>query len=78
MSNIVRHSNATEVKVRLSQNNGQLLLNIDNNGQACPAQGGKGIGRITVQERAKAMGGVIVEQYSDGWQHFSLQFTYRN
>lgn len=78
MSNIVRHSNATEVKVRLSLNDGQLLLNIDNNGQACPAQGGKGIGRITVQERAKAMGGVIVEQYSDGWQHFSLQFTYRN
>ena len=78
MSNIVRHSNATEVKVRLSLNNGQLLLNIDNNGQACPTQGGKGIGRITVQERAKAMGGVIVEQYSDGWQHFSLQLTYRN
>lgn len=78
MSNIVRHSNATEVKVRLSLNDGQLLLNIDNNGQACPAQGGKGIGRITVQERAKAMGGVIVEQYSDGWQHFSLQLTYRN
>lgn len=78
MSNIVRHSNATEVKIRLSLNDGQLLLNIDNNGQACPAQGGKGIGRITVQERAKAMGGVIVEQYSDGWQHFSLQLTYRN
>lgn len=78
LSNIVKHSEATEVKVRLSLTDGQLSLNIDDNGKARPAQSRKGIGRITVQERAKAMGALIEEHANGNWQHFSLQVTHRN
>lgn len=74
LSNILKHSEATEVSVKLSLNNKHLVLLITNNGKGFmnTQMQGTGIGLITIQERAKAVGGAFVASAPTGIQSFEL------
>lgn len=64
LSNILKHSEATEVCVNLSLKDNLLTLLIINDGKAYAdsdvAAAGKGIGLTTIQERVKAVNGLFV------------------
>jgi signal transduction histidine kinase len=62
LSNVSRHSGATEAWVRLTQSEGTLTLEIEDAGRglpggAPPAPDSRGIGVISMRERAELMGG---------------------
>ena len=61
LSNILKHSGATEIYVTLTLKRKLLTLQIANNGKNyCGDEvRGKGIGFTTIQERAKAVGGLF-------------------
>lgn len=74
LSNILKHSEATEVCVNLSLKGDVLTLLISDNGKNFSGvdAGGKGIGLNTIQERVKAINGVLVTQVETGRQLFKL------
>ena len=75
LSNILKHSGATEVDVNLSLKGKLLALQISNNGKDyCGSEvREKGIGLTTIQERAKAVGGSFTVDIQDGNQKFRLE-----
>lgn len=75
LSNIVKHSGATDVNVNLSLSKKQLTLLITNNGKPFPDTGTtfNGIGLSTIQERVKAIGGVLSVNYRESMQLFELE-----
>ena len=75
LSNILKHSEATEVNVNLSLTEKLLTLLITDNGKdfAGAGTGSTGIGLTTIQERAKAVGGVLSISAETGEQKFKLQ-----
>jgi ligand-binding sensor domain-containing protein/signal transduction histidine kinase len=64
LTNIVKHSSATLVSIQVEQKDGMLETVVQDNGKgfdpAVVAQGGKGNGLISLQNRATAIGGVCV------------------
>lgn len=77
LSNILKHSGATEVDVSLSLKGKLLALQISNNGKNYSDGGmqGEGIGLVTIRERAKAVGGMFVADIQDGKQIFRLEIS---
>lgn len=75
LSNIVKHSEATEVKITLSVTKELLTLFITDNGRGSAdiAEPGKGIGLTTVRERAKAVGGALAIDIREENQMFKLE-----
>ncbi|MCK6542852.1 ATP-binding protein [bacterium] len=62
VTNILRHSNATEASVTLSQTQGKLFLTVDDNGSGIDEihlTSSKSIGLIGMRERIRAVGGHI-------------------
>jgi signal transduction histidine kinase len=62
MTNIARHAQATKLKIALSQDNGNLQMDIQDNGRGItPAAVGnlKSLGLLGVRERVKSAGGVM-------------------
>jgi signal transduction histidine kinase len=64
ITNTVRHARASSVSVRLSQQDGQLRLEISDNGQGfdpqileSPRSNGKGLGLLGIRERVTILGG---------------------
>jgi signal transduction histidine kinase len=59
LTNIVRHAQANTAKVRLTYGNGDLTLQIDDDGRRPGAQAGGGSGIAGMRERATALGGEL-------------------
>lgn len=60
MTNIIKHTVATEVKVKMTKTKGILKMIIKDNGQGfTPSVSSSGLGLTTMQERAKLLGGRI-------------------
>lgn len=60
MTNIVKHSKATEVQVKVTRTPEMLKITIKDNGQGFVFTGSSsGLGLTTMQERAKLLGGAI-------------------
>jgi PAS domain S-box-containing protein len=62
LTNVVRHAHATEVQVRLAQEDGDLILEVHDNGSGIPAgklSSGDSFGIIGMRERALLLGGEL-------------------
>lgn len=60
LTNVVRHANATKVKITLKQNNGDLILQVKDNGKGITEKqlsSPKSIGLIGMRERVTFLGG---------------------
>ena len=68
LANIVKHSGATQVSVRLVLGPSSLSLQVQDNGKPYGQAAGGGIGLSTIEERAKAVGGRFSTHASGGGQ----------
>jgi len=68
LTNIARHSSATEAHVRLSNNGNSLLLSIKDNGCGFDLEqaGSLSLGLLGMQERCKLVGGVLTVTSAKG------------
>ena len=57
LTNVLRHSTAKHARVRIGQDEGALLVEVLDNGQAVTGTGGGGHGLLGMHERAAALGG---------------------
>lgn len=75
LANVVKHSGATEIKVRLVLEARNLILQIADNGKEYSNTGmaGNGIGLTTIQERVKAIDGTIAAEHEEGNHIFKLE-----
>ena len=75
LSNVLKHSGATEVYVSLSLTEKLLTLQITDNGKSYSdgSAAGNGIGLTTIRERVKAIGGVFTTDIQNGEQLFKLE-----
>jgi signal transduction histidine kinase len=63
LTNVIRHSLATEVKIQLETNEEELLLKIEDNGRGFmqyPPEGANGLGLKIMRYRAQMLGGDLV------------------
>lgn len=75
LSNIVRHSKASEVRIEFLLETHKLLLKVADNDDTPLKQSpaGQGIGLVTIAERVKVLGGVLRQTSKDGWLQFTLE-----
>ena len=75
LSNIVRHSKASEVRIEFLLEAHKLLLVIADNDDTPLKQSpaGQGIGLVTIAERVKVLGGVLRQTSKNGWLQFTLE-----
>ncbi|TAN41970.1 MAG: hypothetical protein EPN22_13825 [Nitrospirae bacterium] len=69
LTNIVRHANATKVEVILEKNDGNLLMNINDNGSGFTEAGMRdqyALGLLGMKERANSFGGMVDIKGSEG------------
>jgi two-component system sensor histidine kinase UhpB len=59
LTNVMRHSQATEVDLSLVRENGDLVLRVQDNGRGLPAQVTEGGGLVGMRERAMLIGGKL-------------------
>jgi len=63
LSNVARHAHATEASIRLTRSEDALELEIEDHGVGMPpdaeTRAGRGLGLISMRERAELMGGVL-------------------
>jgi signal transduction histidine kinase len=66
LTNVARHSRATSIDVRLQRNNGDLILEVRDNGkgisQQPPPDRAESLGILGMRERAMALGGEVTVQ----------------
>lgn len=70
LSNIARHSNATEAFITLIEHPALYKLTISDNGTQIPKGEPKGMGLISIQERVEGMGGIFRLKENDGFGFF--------
>jgi PAS domain S-box-containing protein len=69
LTNIARHAEATEIRVKLEERPGELVLAVQDNGRGITeshASGSKSLGLIGMQERARSWGGDVTFQTVPG------------
>jgi signal transduction histidine kinase len=62
MTNVARHANASEVGIRLAKENGDLTLEVHDNGRGIDEEqlaGGRSLGILGMRERAALLGGEL-------------------
>jgi signal transduction histidine kinase len=62
LTNIVRHANATRVKIKLEATRGKLILKVEDNGRGVTARdlsGAKSLGLLGMRERATMLDGEV-------------------
>lgn len=60
LTNVMKHANASEVKIELEQNGEKLELNVSDNGRGMPSeQVNAGFGIRGMQERIESMNGIV-------------------
>lgn len=72
LNNVIRHSNATHVSVVVKEHPGFFQLQIEDNGtgNSKDREGRTGIGLINMEDRIKAIGGIIRVDDSKGFKIF--------
>ncbi len=70
LSNIIRHSNATQVTVTLTEHPALYQLVVQDNGAPKPS-GGDGIGLKNITQRIESAGGVVHIGYDGGFTVFA-------
>lgn len=69
VTNVIRHAEATELKISLTERAGELLLTIQDNGRGITSEelaNQKSLGILGMQERAKLLGGNLVIHGKEG------------
>jgi two-component system sensor histidine kinase UhpB len=66
ITNVLRHAQATEVRLAATVSNGQVLVEISDNGVGMPANVVIGRGLTGMRERVRALGGTFDLSRSDG------------
>ncbi|RYF77178.1 MAG: histidine kinase, partial [Chitinophagaceae bacterium] len=67
LNNVIKHAEASEVKVELEQTNGLLHLSVTDNGKGFQVKGKKdGIGLINMQTRAESLNGTFYLESKPG------------
>jgi signal transduction histidine kinase len=67
MTNVVRHAQAHQCRVRLS-GNGVLVVEVSDDGEGFAAGRGAGVGMTSMRERCAELGGsLVVDRTPDGW-----------
>ena len=59
LTNVLRHSGASQVTVMLAPREDALLLSVIDDGRGFDPQHGSGLGLITMRERAQQIGGTF-------------------
>jgi signal transduction histidine kinase len=59
MENVRKHSGATEARLSLQRQNGNVKLSVADSGRGIPDQSERGIGLAGMRERVEAVGGII-------------------
>jgi len=59
LQNVARHAHAQTVEVELKQENGRLVLRVEDDGQGFDAEHLRGLGTIGMQERLRGVGGSL-------------------
>ena len=59
MENVRKHSGATEARISLQRQNGDVKLSVADSGRGIPDQRERGIGLAGMRERVEAVGGII-------------------
>jgi signal transduction histidine kinase len=70
LSNIIKHSNATEVHIRLSEHPALYQLIIHDNGSNCSYNNENGIGIRNISDRVAAIGGNVNISTEKGFRIF--------
>ncbi|MCJ7820063.1 MAG: histidine kinase [Bacteroidales bacterium] len=70
LSNVIRHSNATQLNLTLKEHPAFYQLVIADNGKVNPAQIGDGMGLLSIKERVSLLGGRIHINNSNGFTLF--------
>lgn len=66
LSNVIRHSRASEVKITARKSNGELRVTVRDNGVGLPAETRAGYGLRNMRDRARLLGGQIDIGSSNG------------
>ncbi|NUW33608.1 GAF domain-containing sensor histidine kinase [Nonomuraea sp. SMC257] len=66
LHNALRHSGAAEVAVRLRQAGGKLSLSVSDDGGGFEQGGSRGLGLVSMRERAESVGGVMTVDSAPG------------
>ena len=77
INNIIKHSQATKIKIKLNQNSGVLILEICDNGIGFKHDNFTGIGITSMQERAALINGHFkIKKPDSGGTQIKLQLPY--
>jgi PAS domain S-box-containing protein len=66
ITNVIKHSEASGVEISVNISEDALRCSIADNGKAIPTTSGSGRGLMSMETRAKELGGTIDFSYSDG------------
>ena len=66
VTNALRHSKATRLKVELCPAQGQLVLRITDDGIGIPPERGQGLGLASMRQRAEELGGAWLVRSAGG------------
>ena len=78
MTNALRHANAGTVTLRLRNGDGTLKLDIQDDGRGFDPLAARGLGLVTMRERAQQLGGdVWIEAGPDGGTHVRARLPLR-
>ncbi len=70
VSNVVKHSNATEFSVVIREHPGFYQLLIKDNGTSSASSDGKGMGLLNMEQRVKELGGTFTVDNTKGYRIF--------
>lgn len=76
ITNVVRHADATELTIRLTQEAGEYVLDVVDNGLGAPAgtaENTTGSGILGMRERAELLGGTLTVGTSDSGRGFHVR-----
>jgi signal transduction histidine kinase len=66
LHNALRHSGARQVRVRLAHEDGKLVLSVDDDGTGFEPATARGLGLVSMSDRAEAAGGVLAVRSAPG------------
>ncbi|MFI7438513.1 GAF domain-containing sensor histidine kinase [Nonomuraea indica] len=66
LHNALRHADATEVSVRLGHAGGRLVLSVRDDGKGFDQTVSRGLGLVSMRERAESVGGVMTVESAPG------------
>lgn len=75
VTNVLKHSEATELTVLMTLENNTVTITVQDNGHATSVKPTKGIGLRTIQQRAETIGAIISEEKTTEVRKTMIQLT---